>query len=138
MEDRIMNQPFSILFVDDNSSLSKTMSFVLLRMGYVAATAQDGPEAINKVRDAPFDMIIMDINMPTMNGVDAYRNIKRIRPESLVCMMTGYGFEDLVAEALQEGALGVLYKPFDVEDMLRVANETLEKRKGVAPSCLVH
>ena len=66
----------SILIVDDNLSMCKTMSLILSRKGYSVKTAADGPEAIEKVREKSFDMIFMDIKMPVMDGVETYRRIK--------------------------------------------------------------
>ena len=120
----------SILIVDDNISLCKTMSFVLGRKGYAVATAKDGPQAIERVKENPFDMIFMDIKMPLMNGVETYRRIKQIRPEAVVMMMTAYAVEDLVQEALQEGAYGIIYKPLDIEKILAVIEEAREAKQG--------
>ena len=113
-----MSEKASILVVDDNVSLCKTMSFALGRKGYAVATANDGPEAIAMVEARPFDMIFMDIKMPLMDGVETYRRIKNIRPEAVVMMMTAYAMEELVQEALQEGAYGVVYKPLDMEKVI--------------------
>lgn len=115
----------SVLIVDDNISLSKTLTFVLKRKGYQACPARNGPDAIEMIKEMPFDLIFMDIKMPLMNGVDTYKRIKKIRPDTVVMMMTAYAVEDLVQEALKEGAYGVLYKPFDIEQVL-----TLIKRVG--------
>ena len=113
-----MNQKGSVLIVDDNTSLCKTMLFVLRRKGYAVATAQDGLEAIERVRERPFDMTFMDIKMSPMDGVETYKRIKKIRPEAVVMMMTAYAVEDLVQEAPQEGACGVLYKPLNMEKVI--------------------
>ena len=100
-----MPEKANILIVDDNTSLCRTMAFVLGRKGYAVATAKDGPEAIEKVKERPFDMIFTDIKMPLMDGVETYKGIKKIRSEAVVVMMTAYAVEDLVQEALKEGAL---------------------------------
>ncbi len=60
----------------------------------------------------------MDIKMPLMNGVEAFKSIKKIKPETIVMMMTAYVVEDLIQEALEEGAYGIIYKPFDIEKMV--------------------
>ncbi len=70
--------------------------------------------------ERPFDTVFMDIKMPSMDGVAAYRGIKRIRPGAVVVMMTAYAVDDLVDEALQEGAYGILYKPLDIERVIAV------------------
>ena len=108
----------SILIVDDNISLSRTTTLILKRKGYAVATAQDGLEAIAMVEESPFDIIFMDIKMPLMDGVEAHRKIKQIRPEAVVMMMTAYSVEEQIQQALQEGAYGVLYKPLDMYEVL--------------------
>jgi DNA-binding NtrC family response regulator len=125
-----MNPKANILIVDDNVSLCKTMSFILERKGYAVATALGGLEAIERVRERPFDMIFMDIKMPFMDGMETYRRIKEIRPEAVVMMMTAYAVEDLVQEALQEGAYGILYKPLDMEKVIALVQEAREARRG--------
>ena len=67
----------SILIVDDNISQCKTMSFILGRKGYAVTTVQDGPEAIVRVQESPFDLISMDIKMPLMDGVETYKRKQR-------------------------------------------------------------
>jgi len=119
----------SVLIVDDNISLDKTMSFVLGRKGYAVATAKDGPGAIARVEERPFDIIFMDIKMPLMDGVETYKRIKGVNPEAVVVMMTAYAVEDLVREALQEGAYGVIYKPLNLEEVLRLVDEVWERKR---------
>ena len=121
----------SILIVDDNISLCKTMSFVLERKGYATTTAKNGPEAIKNVKERPFDMIFMDIKMPLMDGVETYKNIKMIRPDAVVMMMTAYAVEDLVQEALQEGAYGIIYKPLDIDKVLAHIEKVMKIKQGM-------
>jgi CheY-like chemotaxis protein len=119
-----------ILIVDDNISLCKTMSFVLGRKGYAVATAKNGPEAIVRVEESPFDVIFMDIKMPLMDGVETHRRIKQIRPEAVVMMMTAYAVEELVQQALEEGAYGIVYKPLDIEKVVAVIEEAGKAKEG--------
>ncbi len=113
----------SILLVDDNTNLTKTMTFVLKRKGYFVTTAKNGLEAVNKVKEQFFKLIFMDIKMPHMNGVEAYKRIKKISPETTVMMMTAYAVEDLVEEAIQEGASGIIYKPLDLDNVVSLAHD---------------
>ncbi len=106
------------------------MSFILRRKGYTVVTADDGLEAIDKVKEESFDMVFMDIKMPLMNGLETYKRIKTIRPETMVTMMTAYAVEELVQEALQEGAYGVIYKPLDIEKMIGLIQEIRGKKQG--------
>lgn len=125
-----MDEKASILIVDDNLSLCKTMTLILRRKGYDATSAKDGYEAIVKVKERSFDLIFMDIKMPLMDGVETYKEIKKIRPDSVVFMMTAYAVEDLIQEALKEGAYGVLYKPLDMEKIFSFIKTAKEAKHG--------
>ncbi len=125
-----MNWKASILIVDDIISLCKTMSFILRRKGYAVAFAKDGSEAIQEVKKRPFDTVFMDIKMPLMNGVETFRRIKKIRPETIVVMMTAYAVEDLIQEALQEGAYEIMYKPLDIDKVISLVERAKENRNG--------
>ncbi len=121
-----MNEKGRVLIVDDNENLCKTLSFILNRKGYATATAHDGPDAIRLTEETPFDLTLMDIRMPLMNGVEAYKKIKRLRPRSAVVMMTAYSVEELVQEALEEGAFGIIYKPLDIEKVIFLIEKAKE------------
>ncbi len=120
----------SILIVDDNASLCQTMSFILGRKGYAVTTARDGLEALARVKEKPFDMVFMDIKMPLMDGVETYKRIKKVRPQAVVVMMTAYAVENLVQEALQEGAYDIIYKPLDIEKVLALIERAKETKQG--------
>ncbi len=113
----------NILVVDDNVNLCKTMSLILKHKSYAVATANEGREAIERVQQNPFDMIFLDIKMPHMNGVESYRRIKAIRPDAVVMMMTAYAVEDLVQQALEEGAYGIVNKPLDIDRVIAIIEE---------------
>lgn len=119
-----------ILIVDDNINLIKTMSFILKRKGFTVTTAKDGLEAIDKVKKQAFTLIFMDIKMPLMDGVETFKKIKKINPETVVMMMTAYAVEDLVQEALEEGAYGIIYKPLDIEKVVDLIQEVKKNRQG--------
>jgi DNA-binding NtrC family response regulator len=120
----------NILIVDDNIGQCKTMAFILERNGCAVTTADNGPGAISIVEKSPFDIVFMDIKMPIMNGVETYKEIKKIRPGTKVIMMTAYAVEDLVQEALQEGAYAIIYKPLDIEKMLELVKKANEAKQG--------
>jgi len=126
-----MEKKASVLLVDDNAGLCKTLSFVLGRKGYAVTTAKDGAEAIAIVEERPFDIIFMDVIMPLMDGVETYKRIKSIRPEAMVVMMTAYAVEDLVQEALEEGAYDIIYKPLDIEKVVALIEKAREVRQGL-------
>lgn len=118
------------MIVDDNISLCKTMSLIFSRKGYDVTIANNGPEAIERVKEKSFDIIFMDIKMPLMHGVETYKRIKKITDDVVVVMMTAYAVEDLVQEALDEGAYDVLYKPLNFDDVLEIIEKSKEARQG--------
>lgn len=119
-----------IMLVDDNKNLTKSLSFALEHKGYDIVIAESGFEAIEKIKQQTIDIIFMDIKMPVMNGVETFKMIKNIIPESIVIMMTAYAVEDLVKEALNEGAYGIIYKPLDINDVILKITQALETKKG--------
>ena len=120
----------SVLIVDDNVTLCETMSLILEESGYDVTTAGDGPAAIERVTERSFDIIFMDIKMPLMDGVETY---KGIRPEAVVMMMTAYSLEEMVQEALREGAYGIFYKPLDMGKVIA----TIEEVAGTGGGALI-
>jgi CheY-like chemotaxis protein len=117
----------NILIVDDDIEMTETLSDVLIELGHHVETANDGFKAIQKVQVQTFDVILMDIKMPAMNGVETCKEIKRIHPKAVVMMMTAYSVEDLIAEALKEGAYGVWYKPVEIEKVIELIELFQEK-----------
>ena len=109
-----------ILIVDDNEDLREALSTVLRDEGYNVIPAQDGFEAIARVKEDGFAIIFMDVLLPKMNGVEAYKAIKKIDPTAVTVMMTGFSVPALVQEAMKEGAYAILYKPFPVDEMLNM------------------
>jgi len=107
-----------VLIVDDNEGLCETLSLILNKKGYTTTVANNGAKAISLVTVKPFDLILMDIKMPIMDGVEVHRRIKEIRSDAAVVMMTGFSVEELVQKALSEGALGILYKPLDIDKII--------------------
>jgi DNA-binding NtrC family response regulator len=130
-----MGKKASIMIVDDNANLCRTMFLILSRKGYDVTIATDGSEAIeNAKKKGHFDVVFMDIKMPLLDGVETYKRIKRLIPEAAVVMMTAYAVEDMIQEALQEGAYGIIYKPVDVEKAITVIEEA---RKAKVSVCIL-
>lgn len=113
-----MEKKTSILVVDDDPGMRETMLDILDAVGYDVAAAEDGYRAIEMIRERAYDFALMDIKMPKINGVETFKEVKEIRPSTRVIMMTGYSVEDLVKEALDEGAYGVIYKPLDIQKVV--------------------
>jgi DNA-binding NtrC family response regulator len=122
------NDKINILVVDDLRSIRLTLGGILEDEGHNVVTAEDGYQAIDEVKKTHFDAIFMDIKMPGINGVQTFREIKRIDPKATVIMMTAYSVEDLVKEALEEGAYTIVYKPFDIEKIIDIIQELLHEQ----------
>ena len=121
----LLSENGSILIVDDNENMCTTMSMVLDHKGYNTHTVFDGVDAVEAVRERSFDLIFMDIKMPKLNGVEALHEIKLVRPEVIVVMMTAYTKDALTSEAYKEGACDVLNKPFDLEQIIALAERLI-------------
>ena len=118
----------NILVVDDLQSIRLTLGGILEDEGYNVVTAENGYQAIEAVRKTHFDVIFMDIKMPGINGVQTFREVKKIDPKATAIMMTAYSVEDLVKEALEEGAYTVIYKPFDIDRVIALIEELLQEK----------
>lgn len=120
------NPKTNVLVVDDQIGMLETFSDILEARGFNVTTAEDGFQAIEIVKKNSPDIIFMDIKMPGINGVQTYREIKKIHPRAAVIMMTAYSVEDLVKEAIEEGAYTVIYKPFDMDKIIQTIERVLK------------
>lgn len=117
-----MKDKRSILVVDDDIA-HRTMLRILLGWEYEIIEADCGAVAIEKLRKKSLDLVLLDVCMPEINGVEALDEIRACNPAIPIIMMTAYCSSDTVSEALQKGAYDYLTKPFDF-DTLRL---TIEK-----------
>jgi DNA-binding response OmpR family regulator len=115
-----------ILIVDDEKNIRLTLSQVLETLGAEIDTAADGEEALTKLKGREFGLILLDIRMPGMDGMEILRRVREIRPDIRVIMITAYGTIESAVEAMKLGAVDFLQKPFDPEEIrelvLRVAD----------------
>ena len=118
----------NILVVDDVRSMRLTLGGILEDNGHNVVTAENGYQAIEAVKGTHFDLIFMDIKMPGINGVQTFREVKKLDSDAAVIMMTAYSVEDLVKEALEEGAYAVVYKPFDMDRIVALIEELLHEK----------
>ena len=118
-----MAEQAKVLVVDDNEDLLETLSMILQRRGFSVDTAFDGVSAVNKFEAGDFDVTLMDIVMPNMNGVEAFQKIREIDPEAVVILMTAYSEEELIRLAIDEGAHRVVHKPISIDKMLELIKE---------------
>ena len=123
-----MTDQTSVLVVDDNEDLLDTLSLILKRRGFNVDTAENGVSAVDKFKTHHFDVILMDIVMPEMNGVEAFRRIREISPGATVILMTAYSEDELISIALDEGAHHVIHKPIRIDQMIELIKEAALNR----------
>ncbi len=118
-----MAETANILVVDDNQDLLETFSMILRRRGFQVDTAENGVSAVDKFKAQHFDIILMDIVMPEMNGVEAFRKIREMSPGATVILMTAYSEDELIKAALDEGVHCVVHKPISIDKMIATIKE---------------
>lgn len=121
----------NVLIADDNVDFCQNLKRIVEQLGYSAATAFDGIEAVEKASEKKLDLIIMDIKMPNMDGVEAFKKIKEISPKTPVVLITAYATDAVIEEALRDGAFGCLHKPLDFEDFLSIFKSAINGEKRV-------
>lgn len=113
-----MQNSADILVVDDDAGMLRTLHYILSEKGYQVDTATDGAGAIAYLKAKHFNVLLTDIKMPGMNGVELMRETKRLSPDTVIVMMTAYTRDELVQEAMREGAMAVLPKPLDLDQVV--------------------
>jgi CheY-like chemotaxis protein len=114
-----------ILLVDDDEDICRNLTDILTDLGYRADSANDGPSALELVRRRPYDVAILDLRMPGMDGLELYRRIKELRAGTVAMLVTAYATRATAEEALAAGAWQVLAKPVDFPSLLKLVDEAL-------------
>jgi len=120
----------NILIVDDDRGHLTSLRTVIRSWGYEVATAEDGLEAVEAAKDSQVDLILMDVRMTTMSGIEALERIKRYNPSIPIIIMTAYSSVESAVEALKGGAYDYLIKPFDF-DVLKLSIERACEHAGL-------
>jgi len=117
----------SILVVDDDVDTCRNLSDILTDLGHHVETAIDGPSALELVRRRHFDVALLDLKMPGMNGLELYRAIRKLRADTVALIVTAYAGGDTAEEALAAGAWKVLAKPVEFPRLLKLVDEALDQ-----------
>ncbi len=118
----------NILVVDDDKGIREILEIVLTQEGYDVTSVEDGLKALAKCRRQKYDLIITDLKMPKMDGIEFMKAAKEVSPESLVILITAYASGESAVRAMQEGAYDYLEKDFDIEILKSVIQNALEKK----------
>lgn len=120
-----------ILVVDDDRHMVRTLTDIVRMQGWHPDGAYSGEEAVEAVRAQPYQVVLMDVKMAGINGVDAFKAMKALRPEIKVILMTAYTAADIIADAERAGALKVLSKPVVLSGLLEMLEQTRKDQKPV-------
>jgi len=117
-----------ILVVDDEQSMRDFLSIMLKKDGYDVVAAENGGDALKAVQAEIFDLVISDVKMPGMDGIDMLKAVKDVSPETVVVMITAYATAETAVEAMKLGAYDYITKPFKVDEIKLILQKALEKR----------
>ena len=126
-----MKENAKILVVDDEPMVCLSLTNWLKEENYLASAVQDGPSAVSAIREEMWDVVLLDLKMPGMDGLEVLRQIKSISPQTVVVMMTAYASIPTSVQAMKEGAYDYVVKPLDVEELTLMLKKIVEHQKLV-------
>jgi two-component system NtrC family response regulator len=124
MTERAMKQ--KILIIDDDASLRRVLEYNLQEAGYDVTAAASGQEGLVLFRNAPFPLVITDMKMPGMDGMQLLGEVKKVSPTTLVIMITAFGTVDLAVQAMKAGAYDYITKPFNRDELTLIVAKALQ------------
>lgn len=119
-----------VLLVDDEERFRTTTGRLLAVRGFKVGTAASGPEALEELERNPYDVVVLDIRMPGMSGIEALAEIKRRRPEVEVLILTGHASVDAAVEIMRLGGCEYLLKPCSMDELVDKIEAALDRRKA--------
>ena len=126
-----MEEKESILIVDDDESIRRSLSLIFRKKGYETEAVGTGQEALEKAQERSHNLVLLDIKLPDMEGVELLAPIKEIHPELAVIMITAYASMDTAVQALNGGASAYITKPFNMDEVLATVRVILEMQRLV-------
>ncbi len=118
-----------ILVIDDEQIVHESCNRILTEEGYEVKSAFTGQEGFKKIEEEQFDLVITDLKMPGISGMEALKKIKKDNPNIGIIMVTGYSTAETAVEAMKLGAFDYLPKPFTPDELISVINKAVEKKK---------
>lgn len=122
----------NILIVDDEKAIRKTLSEILSYEGYKIEEASDGEEGLRRFRDKTFDVVLCDIKMPKIDGIEFLDKVREVNPDVPVIMISGHGTIETAVEAVKKGAYDYIAKPPDLNRLLITIRNAMDKNNLVA------
>ncbi|HYO97920.1 MAG TPA: HD domain-containing phosphohydrolase [Polyangiaceae bacterium] len=121
-----------VLVVDDEKFIRDIIADFLSMEGYIVRTAEDGGSALSELERARYDLVISDLKMPNMGGLDLLKEVTRTHPDTVTVIMTGFGTVETAIDAMKRGAYDYILKPFKAEEVVHIVQRGLEKRRLTA------
>ncbi len=118
-----------ILVVDDERGMREFLTIMLQKDGHDVSSASTGREAVEYIGQKMFDIVISDLKMPQIDGIDVLKAVKESAPETVVIMITAYASAETAVEAMKQGAYDYITKPFKIEEIKLIVRNALEKRR---------
>lgn len=128
-EVKSLTQGASVLIVDDDAGIRKTLSKILEKEGYLVETVENGQQAIKASNKRFFNVALIDIRLPDMEGTRLLERLKEHEPKMVKIIITGYASLQNAIEAVNKGADGYVLKPFDATELLVMIEKHLEKQR---------
>jgi two-component system response regulator AtoC len=122
------NESQTLLVVDDDAAMRELLASLFREQGYPVKEAASADEALEQARDLEFDAVLSDIKMPGRSGIEMVGELRRIRPDTPIVLMTAFGSIDSAVEAMRAGAFDYITKPFEPEAVLLTVERALERR----------
>ena len=116
----MMSEMIRILVVDDNPDMAETLADILELKGFSVHAAASGAEALEILQDQPVDILLTDVKMPGMNGLELYRETRKLYPRLITIFMTAYSADELIQQGMAEGVKTILDKPLDMNFLVRL------------------
>jgi len=120
---------FHVLVVDDEEIARTNLEYILKKEGYIVSTAVNGADALEKVMASEFDLILTDLKMEKMDGMQLVESVKRVSPHTDIVMITGFATVSSAVDALKKGAAHYLPKPINLDELRATVRQILEKKK---------
>jgi DNA-binding NtrC family response regulator len=123
----VIKKPGKILIVEDDEGMRFFLSEALQKEGYSFHSVESGEQALKEVEKEPFDLILLDYNLPQMNGMETFARLKEKASEQVVILITAFGNKDLAVEAMEKGVFDYFNKPLDISEFRVVIRRGLER-----------
>jgi DNA-binding NtrC family response regulator len=132
-----MKEDARVLVVDDEPMVCLALTNWLEEENYFAQAVEDGPQAIGAVREENWDIVLLDLRMPGMDGMEVLKQVKEIAPQTVVIMMTAYASIPGAVQAMQEGAYDYIVKPLDVDQLTLMLQRIVEHQQLITENILL-